>query len=310
MSTSNPTLVYAGIFNQNSFGCDYTQFTNKGELITGLKVNWKGNYITAIDLAFNCTPVSTTKGSQVEGSQEDIFNLDLGDVIVEVFGRYSNYIDCFGIRTKNGKTKVWGNPITGNPFSFHQNEHYIKAMRLRASEYIEYVEPIYSHLLFKDAKPWPVAHQGKFTENIKNAVNGDQSYNDFDWIKNKFNYYVSKVVIMHNHNELTGIQFTYGMDGTHKSPGSHICEFDPMTTVQETLTIPEGDFLTTVLVKHTNYINYIYLQTFKGKTLSVGNQNVKGEEHYFIVPHNHQIIATSGDFQDGIRNLRIHFDQL
>jgi Jacalin-like lectin domain len=306
---TKPMLSYAGVMNNNSNGYDFSECCQHGEIITGLKVHWKQNTITGIELAYNGKPTGkAVNGSESNGSQEDVYSLDQGDAVVELFGRYSKVINCFGVRTLRGKTRVWGSPTDGEAFNFSADNSYIKSMKVRASNFVEYLEPVYGNIFFLGAKPWQVSNQAKISEHFCGPTKGDEEFTDFEWVQDKFNYNVAKVTVWFDPSFITGIQFHYGVDGTVKSPGQHLAD-NGQANKKAVLELAEGEFISSVFVKYAGFLTFIQVSTTKGNSLTVGNAP-NGDGYLFNVPNGHQIVATSGEFGTAIRRLRLHFDEI
>lgn len=306
MGGSDPCV---GVNNLNSHGIDYSSFALGGQTITGLKINWKEEGITAIELAYNGKACGPVAGSANPGSQEEIFALEQGDAVLEVFGRFSNFLNCLGIKTIKGKTKVWGNPLVGNTFHFKSEGLYIKAIKAKASAGVDYLEPVYGDKLFIGAQPWAFSNNGKFTVDLRGRVGGDDEFTDWDWVESKFNYLVNKVSLWHDNQTVKGIQFHYELDGTIKSPGQHVADQNS-NTVKEVLVLEADEYLEKALIKITNeWVTFFLLVTNKGRTIGGGNRNV-GQTYLAVVPQGHRIVALNGHFGSSIRQLGVHFDEI
>jgi len=162
-------------------------------------------------------------------------------------------------------------------------------------------------LLWLGSRPWVFANQGKFTETIvKQSVKGDEEFNDWDWLDGKFNFRVSKVTLWHDRNTVSGVQFHYELDGTTKSPGKHCGENNNLKS--EVLTLDEGEYVTVILVKQGQWLNYLHIQTNKGKSISGGSNN--GETFVARVPDGNQFVCAFGEFANSFRKLGFYFDEI
>ncbi len=294
-----------GVFNPNSFGIDYSQYSSQGLCLSGIKISWNTESITGLELAYNGKPVGPVLGKDSKGSFDEVFLVDQGDHIVEILGRFSNVLNAVYIRTKKGKAKSWGNPYHGKEFRFTKDNHIITALKVRASTAIDFIIPVYA----VDALPWPISNLGNFTEHVRPSVKGDEEYNDFEWLSDKFNYKIAKVSLWHDNQTLQGIQFHYEMDGTLKSPGQHVAETNDHTK-KLVLQNDQDEYLVSALVNHgQSWINYIKLTTNKGKSLEAGNPNAPGAVFLAHAKQNQQIIAVKGELNQSYRKLGFFFDE-
>lgn len=303
-SGSEPTLQYAGVLNNNSKGVDFSQYQGA---ITGLKVNWNRDGIVGLTLAINTQPKDSVVGTDLNGSEEEIYNLDSGDVIVAVFGRHSNHIDCFGILTKKGRSKVWGNPTTGNSFYFSNNNQFIPTLKVRASKGVEYIEPVFGDLLLWGLTKIPQSNSGLFSEELVVGGRGVE-FNDFGFVKDKFNYWIKKIILK-THSQygfLVGMEFQYSMDGKTVTAGDHTCSnYYGQFTVKDIALEENQEWVNLMIIKTLNKkISYVSLHTNKGRNLTVGVD--QGVGYYFQCPEWHQIVAFAGDLDDGITSLRAY----
>ena len=300
--TSDPIV---GKFNNSSQGIDYSNYCKNDELLTGIKVEWNPDHITCIDLAFNGNAVGAVKGT--EGSlQSDVFSLQHGDIITEIYGRFTDHLTCLCIRTHKGQTKTWGNPTTGNSFFFRGDNSYIKALKVRAGKAIEYLEPIYGDATFVFAKKWPLLKDQ--TDNVGFAVKGTEEFNDWEWVQDKFNIRVSKVSVWGNSNFVTGVQFHYELDGTTKSPGMHMADDD--NSSKKVLNNEEGDYIEKVYAKvNPEGLAYIIFITKKGNKLEAGNKNANGEGYLVVAPQDFQIISIRGEMNKVVNKIGVNFGE-
>ena len=300
--TSDPVV---GKYNNSSQGINYSNYCKNNELMTGVKVDWNSEYITGIDLAYNGNAVGAVKGQEV-GIQSDIFNLQHGDIITEIYGRFSNYLTCLCVKTFKGQTKTWGNPTTGNPFFFRGENAYIKAMNIRASKGIDFLEPVYGDATFVFAKKWPLLQDQ--TDMIGFTTKGTEEFNDWEWVNDKFNIRVSKISVWSNYKFVTGFQFHYELDGTTKSPGMHISEDD--NSSKKVMTIDNDDIIEKVYAKVSKEgLRYILFLTKNGNKLECGDKNCNEEGYLAVAPENTQIISIKGEMNNVINKVGVNFGE-
>lgn len=303
---------YVGVFNNNSTAFDYSNQVLNGETITGIKVNWKNGIIVGLSFAFNCQPCEPILGSEYLNSNEDFLNLDQGDIIVEVFGRSSNFINCFGVRTKNNVSKVWGNPCKGTPFCFYNEGSFIKSFKVRASSYIEYIAPIFGHPDFKYSVNWPIQYNLSQTADLKEApVDKDiVSFDDNKWVQEHPKSRLKKIFILHKEDIITGLQFFYDVEGKLSTPGKRNTKNSDHSK-QVMILINEDEHLTTLNVSHSENIDYIYFKTDKGRVVEVGNSKKGTHAHYFIAPKGKHITSFSGEYNnDTFKRLKVHYNNI
>lgn len=298
---------FVGTMNNKTHGIDYSQYSNQGLTFCGIKVSWKEDDITGIELAYNGKPMGAVLGSKSQGSQEEVFMLDQGDAFIEIFGRYTDHVNSLYVKTLKGKSKTWGNPTLGEPFYLRAQNSCITALKIQADTFVQYIEGVYGSLLWLQARPWPISQQGPFTEHLRPTVNGDEECNDWDWVEDKFNWKMAKVSVWHDKQNVQGLQFHYHIDGTLKSPGQHVADTND-NTKKEVLTLEEGEYIHKVLiVQGKDWVSYICLVTNKGRKLEGGNPNSQGGVFVCTAPQNFQIASFRSEFSQNYRKLGFNF---
>jgi len=295
---------FAGNKSGSQHNVDLTSFGNKG-LITGVKVVWS-NYIIGLELIFNGQSSGLVKGSHNQNIWEENFNLSQGDYIVQVYGRHGSVINCIGFKTAKGLTKTWGNPIEGEAFTFGLNQYYLKALKLGVGEYLTYAEPVFEHEMFLNAKKLEFSPNGKFTPALGKNNSNSEGFDDFDWLSSKFNYSVAEVKIWHNGQHVYGVQFSYGLDGTKKTPGKHCAEANGLRA--ESLVLNENEHITKILVRAGNWIDSITLVTDQGRQLSAGGSG--GVAYLTVAPEFHHFVAVGGSTGDHLDTLQLFYDEI
>lgn len=303
-----PKIEQIGILNNSSNGVDYTQFSNRGFKVSGIKVSWNHKYINGIEFAYQGNPAGPILGSDQQNTVSEICNFNQNDRLLEVSGRYNNgFITCLYIRTKQGITKTWGYPLGGQEFSFFKSGSIISALKIRASHGVEYIAPAYE----LDLIVWEVLSLGgeNVTKELKQSVKGDEEFNDFEFLRDKFNYKVKKVSLWDDGKYLNGIQFHYEMDGVLKSPGQHTADSNS-NPKKKIIELSEGEFLESALALYSNdWISYLCLATNKGQKLEAGNKESQGNMYLLKVPANQQIICSKGEFNTFFRKIGFNHDE-
>jgi len=236
---------------------------------------------------------------------EENVNVQQGDYIVQVFGRAGNVINCIGIKTAKGYTKVWGNPLEGDSFTFGLQNYYIKALKLGVGEYLQYMEPVWEHEMYVGAKKLEFSNNGKFTNTLGKLRNGGESFEDFDWISGKFNYQVAEVKLWHDGQAVHGIQYYYTLDGTKKTPGEHCSEGNVKC---ETLTMGDDEHVVKVLIRAGDWIDHITLITDKGRSISGGGQG--GNAYIAVAPQDNHFMAVNGSISKCLDTVTFFFDEM
>jgi len=231
-----------------------------------------------------------TRGNQSQNICEEAYSLPQGDYIVEFFGRHSDHITCFGIRTKRGLTKTWGCPFTGEAFRLSSQNQYIKALRIGASTHIDYIEPIYESEMFVFAQVVPLNTNSKCTQQCGKRQKDTVDFDDGDFVANKFNYRISCVKVWHDQKFVYGLQVIYEMDGTNKSPGMHCGMGNNLRCEQ--LNLNDGEHITKVFVRAGDIIDHLTFFTDQGKVVSFGGTG--GNPYVLTPPPKHHFVAFSG----------------
>jgi hypothetical protein len=299
-----PSNTHAGVKDNNTKIFDLTSFGENGP-ITGIRVFW-ANHIVGLEFAFGGQSTGVLKGYTNISPFEDRVELSQGDYITEIFGRYSHEITCFGFRTAKGFNRVWGNPTVGESFKFSQQNHYIKALKIGAHENISYLEPIYDDINFLYAKKLEFSNNGKFSNQLGKLHGDTEGFEDFDWIKDKFNYSVAEVKVWHDGRLVHGVQFSYNIDGTKKTPGKHVSEAGGLKC--EHLILNEDEHIVKILVRAGDLIDSIVLFTDQGR--KVGGGGPGGIAYLAVLPQYHQFIAVDGGIGNCLHNVRLHYDEI
>jgi len=296
--------TYAGKNHNGLKLTDLTAQSNAG-IITGVKVIWSKD-IVGLEVLFNGQSSGVVKGTHNHPIWEENFALNQGDYIVSVFGRHSTVIHCIGFRTAKGLTKVWGNPLEGESFTFGLNDHYIKSLKLGVSDHLNYLEPVFENQMFVNAQKLAFSNNGKFTTEIGKKSNNSEGFDDWDWVGNKFNYQVAEVKLWHDGNYVYGVQFHYHLDGTKKTPGKHCAEANGLKA--ESLVLNEGEHITKILVRAGNWIDHITLVTDQGRTVSAGGHG--GAAYLAVAPEFHHFVAVGGSTGNHLDTLQLFYDEI
>jgi hypothetical protein len=283
---------------------DLTPHSGNGP-ISGVKVAWTAHGISGLEFFFGGKSSGLLQGKHDHNVWEETFNVQQGDHIVEVFGRAGDEVNCVGFRTAKGYTKVWGNPLSGNGFFFHHPGHFILALKVGVSQHVSYLEPIYEDEAFLYAKKLNFSQHGKFTEKVGKDHSDSEGFNDFDWIKDKFNYSVNEVKIWTDNNFATGIQFHYNMDGTKKTPGKHNADNSPYV---KNLVFNENEHITKVIIRAGDIIDGMTIYTDQGRQLSAGGNG--GQAFIAVAPPGHHFIACNGAIGNHLHNIQFHYDEI
>ncbi len=264
----NPCFSCAGV-KQNflAFG-DLSAYGNIG-LITGLHVLWNDSII-GLEIFFDNKSSGLVKGNFNGGIWDETFNLSNGDFIIQIFGRASNVINCFGFKTAKGFTKVWGNPLLGNPFTFGLNGKYIKALNFGVNDFITYIEPVFGDVDLIYAKRVNFCPNGKTTEPLGTTGVSAEAFDDESWISQMFNYSLAEVKIFNDGKYCYGIQTIYNMDGTKKSPGTHMIFANNLKA--DSFVLQEDEHIVSALIRAGEFIDGITLYTDRGRKYSSGGQ--------------------------------------
>lgn len=296
VSISGPNTASAGNCNNNTKVADLSTNSQAG-LITGVKVVWS-NYIVGLDVHFGGKTGNPVVGSHNQGLWDENFNLANGDHIVELYGRKTDVITCLGFRTARGLTKVWGNPFDGEPFSLFKQGQVLRSLKLGVTNYLSYVEAHFVDEL--DIFAQKVEFNNGISREFGKKAQGD-SFDDYEWIKGKFNYSIAEVKIWHDNKAVYGIQFFYAMDGTRKTPGNHLVFANNLIT--ESLTLTEDDWIEKVYVRAGEWIDNITIVSKNGKKLSAGG---KGGNPYVVkAAEGKNIVAFAGNLGNVLHTLEV-----
>ena len=300
-----PSNTYAGVRDYNSKLFDLVPHSEHGP-INAIRVFWS-NSICGLEFAFQGHPTGVLKGYTNVNPFEDKVELSQGDYIVEIFGRVTHEISCFGFRTAKGFNRVWGNPIDGQSFKFSQPGNYIKALLIGAHENITFLEPIYDDVNFLFAKKLEFNPNGKFSNQLGKQHGDTEGFDDWDWLESKFNYTLAEVKIWHDGHLVHGVQFHYHLDGTKKSPGKHLTDAGGLKC--ESLVLNENEHINKVFIRAGDMIDNIIFFTDQGRRIGGGGNG--GSPYVCVVPQGHHFVAVGGGIGgSSLHNLRLFFDEI
>ena len=299
-----PTFNFVGVKSPNFY--NWANLANHGNnaLITAVKVCWSDS-IVGMELFFNGSSAGLVKGN-VANTWDEVFTLTPGDFIVQIFGRHSNVINCLGFRTAKGFTKVWGNPCTGESFTLGLNGQYIKSLVYGVHDFLTYIEPVFGDADFLLAKPVPMCANGKLTQALGRSGTGAEAFDDAAWVSQMFNYTLAEVKVFHDGNSCYGIQTFYLMDGTKKSPGTHMIFANNLKA--ESLVLSEDEHITRAIIRAGEWVDSITLYTDKGKKFHVGGTG--GEPYAVIAPNGMQIVSFNGTLGTQLSRLQVQLDEI
>lgn len=293
VGNKNQAFTYFGNFN------DY-----HGGIITGLKVLWN-DAIVGIEFFFNHKPSHMIKGSLAQ-TWEETFNLSGDDFIVQIFGRVSNVINCFGFKTHKGFTKVWGNPCVGEAFNLALENQYVKSLHIGVSgNYISYLEGVFGDIEFLFAKNVAFLANGKTTEALGRLGVSAEAFDDQNWISDYFNYELQEVKVFHDQQYCYGIQTFYKMDGTRKSPGTHMVFANNIKS--DSFILQQDEHITHALIRAGDVIDGISLYTDKGRSFSAGGKG--GKTYAIFAPPGMHIVAFNGTLGEKLSRLQAYCNE-
>jgi hypothetical protein len=295
----------AGKHHNTTKHFDISQFADNG-LITGVKVLYSEYSIVGIEVVF-AGSVSTglMKGSHSVNLCEDAFSLLQGDYVVEIYGRHSDYLHCFGIKTKKGMTKTWGCPITGEPFRFNMNGSYIQSLKFGIDANVSYIEPVWQceSLINCRIAKWDL--NGKFSEQVGKTHNDTIGFNDQFFVAGKWNYSIAQINCWHNGQFVFGVQFLYNMDDEVVSPGAHCAKGNWQC---EQIKFNQGEHLVKVLVRHGDIIDGVTFYTDQGRVVKCGGNG--GQPALIVSPPGTQIVALGGGTGGHLHNVVGFFENI
>ena len=149
-------------------------------------------------------------------------------------------------------------------------------------------------------------YENKMTEQLGKSRNNSTYFDDFDFVRGKFNYRVAEVKIWHNNQYVTGIQTVYEMDGTKKSPGAH--QGTNLGTKCEVLTLQQDEFISGLLIRSGEWIDSITIQTNKGRSITGGGQG--GSATTFQISKGYQFVAFNGATSQYLDTFQATFDNI
>lgn len=302
-SSSLPYSRYAGNQGNSQRTIDLGGHSQNGQ-ITGIRVIWS-DYIVGLEVSFGGKSSEHVVGSHKQGLWDENFNVVQGDYITELFGRASNRgIACIGFRTAKGLNKVWGNVFDGEPFVLALQGSHLRSLRLGVSDVLTFIEPVFEDSSFFNARKLEFSGNGKWTHELGKSKG--ESFDDYDWIRDKFNYEIAEVKIWHDHQHVYGIQFFYNMDGTKKTPGNHLVFANNLQA--DSLQLASGEHITKILVQAGDWIDGITLITDRGQTLKTGGRG--GNTYLAVAPNNNHFIAVSGSTGQYLHSLVLYYDEI
>jgi len=291
---------------KKSTECQYANYWNDTQHgpLTGLVVYWN-NYITGIQPMYGTTASNQFVGS-VQNQFSEKYMLEEGDYIAEVFGRSGDFIDCFGIKTGNGYTKVWGNPLGGGPFSYGKSGHYIKSFKVGVTSHLCYFEPIFDLLLLMWSEEGKLSKEQKCTETICKPNSSTVNFNDAKSMENIFNFEVASLTIVHDDYCVFGLSTSYYMDGDKTSFGNHVK--NDCTGKKSTIELEQKEHLVKMIVNFSDVIVGLGFWTDKGKFYYYGSKECNMVK-VFTLPDKYHFVSFSGGCNSGLTWIQGHFDQ-
>jgi hypothetical protein len=146
----------------------------------------------------------------------------------------------------------------------------------------------------------------KRSETVGKLKRNSVQFDDFDLLRNKFNYKLYSIKVSNNKEILTGIECVFKMDGKLVSLGQH--EGNTPSTKKQTLTLADNEFIDKIIIKGTDTIEGMGIYTTSGNSLLVNTS--KGTLTEFKVSNKEQMIAFSGSTSEGIDSLEIYVDAI
>lgn len=295
--------AYVGKSTTETKMANYWNDTKNG-LLTGFTIYWN-NYLTGIQPIYGTTSSSAITGS-VQNQWQEKFLIESGDYIVEVFGRAGDLIDCLGFKTAKGLTKVWGNPLGGDAFSYSIPSNYLKSFRIGVASHMCYFEPIFESVLFMKAVDGQVSKEYLSTETVGQPKHDTIPFSDKQFAENIFNFSLAGVTVTHDGNTVHGLAVSYNMDGTVKSPGKYV----PQGSLgkSETFQLSQGEHIVKLLVNGSDAaILGLGFFTDKGRMEYIGSNTVGNVVKTFTCPEKYQFISFSGGVGKSLHWIQAHF---
>jgi len=304
MVSNSQIVCRAGKMQNSTKHIELSQFA-KGP-ITGIKVLWSEDSIVGLELVFaGQFSTGLNRGNHAINICEDAYSLVQGDYIVEIYGRSSNYVHCFGIKTKKGLTKTWGCPISGDAFRFNLNGYFVSSLKFGVDQHISYLEPVFESEMFMNCRAVQLDLNGKFSETVGKTHKDTIGFNDQLFVKDKWNYTVSQINVWHDGKFVYGVQFFYGMDGTIMTPGAHCSNGNVKC---EQIKFNQGEHLVKVLIRNGDILDHLTLVTDQGRIVSCGGTG--GNPSLIVAPPGNHFVAFAGGIGGHIHNLTAFFDEI
>jgi len=196
--------------------------------------------------------------------------------------------------------------MEGEAFQFALNGNYLKNLTVGVNEYVSYLEPHLEDEAFLNAVPMVFSNNGKFTQTLGKAKNSQEAFDDADWLQGKFNFAVKEVKMWTCGSFVHGIQFSYAVDGTTKSPGKHCTEKGGLRC--ESLVLNENEHITRIMVRSGDWVDGITLFTDMGRSMHCGGMG--GTPHIAVVPQGNQFIAVGGSTMSYLEEVRFFYDEV
>ncbi len=145
------------------------------------------------------------------------------------------------------------------------------------------------------------------TQSLGKPIRPSIDFDDYDFIREKYNYHLSEVKIWFTSKHIIGVQTFYTMDGTKKTSCSHEgTHFQDVQT--SSLILNSNEYLTRLQIRSGSIIDSITLITNKKRTLSVGGKG--GEPTEFKLPEGCRFVSFGGSTGEYLQTLKANYEPI
>jgi hypothetical protein len=260
--------------------------------ITAIRVYWS-EYCVGFEAFYDGVSAGARVGAEfVHGTVYSEMIFAAGEHITEVSGRNGDLIDQITIHTNKGRKQQFGTSTGGSPFSLKQTGKVVKGFTVGFGGHLHFIG---CHFGYSVDPP------------VKSKVAGKShadtaAFDDYtSHLDGKNGLRMTEIRVLHDNNLVFGVEGIYEAGGYQVSPGVHVGNEMTSTTINQSIALPLGTYVTGISGRNGNVIDQLKIKLSNGTEYKFGGDG--GHAFGNIVPDGKKVVALGGGLGGHMHNI-------
>jgi len=260
--------------------------------LTTIRIFWS-EYCVGFEAFYDGVSAGARLGSEfVHGTVYSEMTLAADEHITKITGRNGDLIDQVTFHTNKGRSQQFGTSTGGSPFTLQEAGKVVKGFTVGFG----------GHLHFIGAH-WGYAVDPPVVSSVAGKTHGDTvGFNDYtSHLDGKPAIRMSEIRVLHDNNLVFGVEGIYTAAGVQVSPGVHVGGELNSTTINQSVALPEGTWITEISGRHGDVMDQLVIKLNTGVEYKFGGTG--GNKFANIVPSGKRVIALGGGLGGHLHNI-------